>query len=112
MAPSSSQRIEHRPFERAAAPTGVDDPGAMCHGVIDTSNGIVASPKAVCGEELASHQAHVPSHANVGLTVICGGADGAGDVSAMIIVVEWVSRTIGGVDAEHVIHVAVLIIIF
>src|SRR5215813_13094147 len=66
---------------------------------LDGINRVGKGAAPTCVQELASHNARRPIHACYANAVIAYGADGAGDMCAMIIVIHWITRVRNGVEA-------------
>src|SRR5262245_41306020 len=66
---------------------------------LDGINRVGSGAKPTCVQELAAHNACRPIHAHYANAVIAYSADGAGDMCAMIIVIQWITRVRNGVEA-------------
>src|SRR5207249_1612160 len=93
------------------APTGVDDFGSFAPRVINALDGVGSEALSHCIQKLQRHQLHPPGHANDTYAVVAYAPYRAGDMRAMPVIVPGDSRAINGVNAVHVIHVAVAIVI-
>ena len=74
--------------------------------------GIRNAAAAVGIQELASDDADVPVNPNHSQAIVAFGANGAGDVAAMPLVVPGVTAVGDGVNAVNVVDVAVVVVVF
>ena len=101
----------------AAPPTVVRrddvDPEVAAHPrrVVDGGDGVARRSAAVAPEELEGHDRHGPVHARDTDAVVARGADRAGDVRAVPLVVEGVAVAVREIPAVHVVDEAVAIIV-
>src|SRR5215510_15865500 len=66
---------------------------------LDGINRVGSGSTPTCVQELAAHNACHPIHAHYASAVIALSADGAGDMCAMIIVIQRITRVRNGVEA-------------
>jgi hypothetical protein len=101
--------------EGRGAVAGVDEVGAFGDGVVDAGDG-GGGGAAEEAEEFQRHDFGFPRDAGDAFAVVADGADDAGDVGAVADGVEGLGGEVGGlgdggVDAEGVVDVAVVIVV-
>src|SRR5262249_36774021 len=92
-------------------PAIVGDLDAHVDGVVQGGDGVAEVPAAVGAHELQGGQRDAPVDAGDANTVVAGGPDDAGDVGAVVVVVEGVVVVVDEVPADEVVLVAVVVVI-
>ena len=97
--------------ETAAAPTVAEHLRAFIDREVDARYRAAGVATALGAEEFAAHQAHLPSHAHVRVAVIGRCADRARAMRAVPVIVHRIAVVIDDVDAVHVVHKPVVVIV-
>ena len=84
---------------------------AHLHGVVEGADGVGDGAAAVGVEELQGHDLHVPVDAGHADAVVAHGADGAGHVRAVAVVVHRVAVVVDEVVAVDVVDEAVAVVV-
>ena len=103
--------VEQRLSERTSAPTVVHYLSSFVDGVVNASNRVAEGTETLRAQKLATHQSNVPRDTDVRMAIVGGRADGAGDMGAVVIVVERIARPGDRVDPEYIVHKAVAVVI-
>src|SRR5690606_29198331 len=94
-----------------AAPAEVEHAGAVGDGVVDGRDGVGGGAGAAGGEEFDAHDLGVPGHAGQSGGVVSVGADDAGTVRAVTVVVIGGAVVGVGVEAVCVVDDAVAVVV-
>ena len=97
--------------KRRVAIAVVGDVGPHLHGVVEAPDGVARRAAAVGAEELQGHDLDVPVDAGDADAVVAHGADRAGDVRAVAVVVQRVAVVVDEVVAVDVIDEAVAVVV-
>ena len=109
--PGRIDGVLERLFIAAAAPGVVHHPSAHERGVFDGGDGVGGVAAAAVIEKFERHDAHLPADAGHADAVVALGADGAGAMRAVVMVVHRIAIKIREVVAVEVVHEAVVVIV-
>src|SRR5262249_46807281 len=98
-----------RPAVAAAGPAVVGDPRPVRHRVVQRCYGVGSVARAAGPEDLQGHKLHLPIDAGDADRIVPQGPDGAGDVGAVVVVVEGVVVIVDEVPADEVVDVTVAV---
>ena len=92
-------------------PACVHDFCAVEAGVIDAGDGVRGGAEAIDIEKFAGHNLDFPTNAGDAFAVVADGADDAGDVSAVAVIIGTIAGVVNGIEAVNVINDSVPIVV-
>src|SRR5690606_21750379 len=105
------QGIPEGRVEIVAAVAVVGDLGPHLDGVSQGFDRTAGGAAAIAAEELQGHDLHVPGDTRHADAVVADGADGAGDVRAVAVVVPRVAVVVAEVVAVDVVDEAIAVVV-
>ena len=109
--PRCGNRGAHGPREAAASPTVIRQVETHGHCIVNGVERSTGWTRAACAEELQCGKLHIPGHARDADAIVAYGADGAGDVRPVTVVIHRVGVVVDEVPAVDVINIAVAVVI-